>query len=125
MALLLDTQGFIAEGATESIFLVKEGRLMAPSLGTILRSITRKSLPAAARSIGIDTVEARLPGEFLYEADEIFFSATSYKVLPVRQVEERVLEEVPGPVSRRLLGLMEEIALGRNSSFREWLFPVR
>jgi branched-chain amino acid aminotransferase len=123
-AIMLDTQGFIAEGGTESLFLVREGGLLTPTLGTILHSITRKSLLEVAETMGIKTFTGRLNQGSLDEADEIFFSGTSTKLLPVSQVENRILSGVPGPVTRRLSARIEEITAGRDSRFRGWLFPV-
>ncbi|MDP1993242.1 MAG: aminotransferase class IV [Syntrophales bacterium] len=123
-AIMLDTQGFIAEGGTESLFLVREGGLLTPTLGTILHSITRKSLLEVAETMGIKTFTGRLSPGILDEAEEIFFSGTSTKLIPVSQVESRILSEVPGPVTRRLSARIEEITAGRDSRFKGWLFPV-
>lgn len=122
---MLDTQGFIAEGGTESIFLVKDNILMTPSLGTVLDSITRRSILSAAKTLGMETVEERLPPDLLLEASEIFLSGTPFKVLPVKRMEDRVIEGTPGPLTRRLSTLMDEIITGRDERFRQWFFPVR
>jgi len=123
-AIMLDTQGFIAEGGTESLFVVREGGLHTPTVGTILHSITRKSLLEVAETMGIKTFTGRLSPGILDEAEEIFFSGTSTKLLPVSQVEARILSEAPGPVTRRLSARIEEITAGRDSRFKGWLFPV-
>lgn len=123
-AVLLDTQGFIAEGATESVFLVKDGRLLTPSLGTVLDSITRRSILQVARYLGIETFEGRLRPEFLFEADEIFFANTPFKVIPVRRVENREMPGAPGPMQRRLWDVLRKIAAGDEPSFSDWLYPV-
>lgn len=123
-AIMLDTQGFVAEGGTESVFLVKDSRLLTPALGTVLQSITRRSILQVARTAEIETIEARLRPELLAEADEIFTASTPFKVFPVRQMDERVLGDVPGPVTRRLSGWMQNIAAGTDERFRDWLFPV-
>jgi branched-chain amino acid aminotransferase len=122
--IMLDTQGFIAEGGTESVFLVKEGRLMTPALGTVLASISRKAVLEIAPLLGVEAIEIRLRPERFYEADEVFFSGTPMKVLPVRRIEERTIEETPGPLTRKLLDLMAEIVSGRDRRFKSWLFPV-
>lgn len=123
-AILLDTQGFLAEGGTESLFLVKEGRLLTPTLGTVLQSVTRKTLLTVAQEMGIETFTGRLSPGLLDEAEEIFFSGTSTKLLPVRRIGERTLGDVPGPLTRRLAARMEEITAGRDSRFHGWLFPA-
>ena len=124
-AVLLDTQGFLAEGATESLFLVRGGCLMTPSLGTVLQSITRKSLLAVAEAMGIETVTGRLSPALLEDAEELFLSSSSARVLPIRQMEGRVLAGVPGEVTRRLGERIGAIAAGRDERFRGWLFPAR
>ena len=123
-AVMLDTQGFVAEGGTESIFIVKERMLLTPATGTILRSITRKSLLEMTGVLDIESAEIRLFPEDLFQASEIFFSGTPLKVLPVRKMETRVFDEVPGPITRQLSLLMEDIVTGRDERFKEWLFPV-
>lgn len=123
-AIMLDTQGFIAEGGTESIFLIKNGNLMTPALGTVLASITRKSILKAAETIGVNTAEERLSPELLTEADELFFGSTPFKVFPVRQIENRILKKVPGPVTRKIAELMNTIASGEDGRFKDWLFVV-
>jgi branched-chain amino acid aminotransferase len=123
-AVLLDTQGYLAEGGTESLFLVHEGRLLTPSLGTVLQSITRKSLLTVAETMGMKTVAGRLSPELLDEAEEIFLSGTSAKLIPVRRMNDRTLDEAPGPVTRRLAERMEAITSGRDSQFQGWIFPV-
>jgi branched-chain amino acid aminotransferase len=123
-AILLDTQGFIAEGATESVFLVKEGGLLTPSLGTVLDSITRRSILQVARNLGIETYEGRLRPELLFEADEIFFANTPFKVIPVRRFENREMPDVPGPMQRRLWAVLQKICAGEDPAFADWLYPV-
>jgi branched-chain amino acid aminotransferase len=123
-AVLLDTQGFLAEGGTESLFLVREGRLFTPSLGTVLQSITRHSLLAVAGSMGIEAVTSRMAPLFLADAEEIFLSCTPAKLIPVRQMDERILDGAPGPVTTRLTERMDAITAGRDRSFPGWLFPV-
>jgi branched-chain amino acid aminotransferase len=124
-AIMLDTQGFISEGGTEAIFLVKDNLLMTPSTGTVLKSITRKSIIQVSIAAGIETIEKRLHPDLLWEADEIFLSSTPFKVLPVSKIEDRTLESVPGPLTRKISFLMEDITKGKSENFRDWLFHVR
>jgi len=123
-AVMLDTQGFLAEGATESVFLVHNGRLATPCLGTVLDSITRRSILQVARHLGIETLEGRLRPELLFEAEEIFFANTPFKVIPVRRIEDRVMPDAPGPVQRRLWDALQRIATGKEPAFADWLYPV-
>jgi len=123
-AILLDKQGCLAEGGTESLFLVREGRLLTPSLGKILPSISRKSVIEVAEAMGIGTFIGPLGPEKLNAAEEIFFSGTTAHILPVRKVGERILNEVPGPVTRTLCDHMAAIASGRDAQYQHWLFMV-
>ncbi len=123
-AIMLDTKDFVAEGSTESVFLVKDGLLMTPSLGSVLRSITRETILEAAAVIGVETFEGRIHSDRLPEAEEMFLSSTGGKVQPVRRIEERVLEGTPGPLTRKVANLMNEIVGGREERFKDWLFPV-
>jgi branched-chain amino acid aminotransferase len=123
-AIMLDTQGFIAEGATESIFLVKDSRLLTPCLGTVLDSITRRSILQVARHLGIETFEGRLRPALLFEADEVFFANTPFKVIPVHRIEDRRMSAIPGPMQRRLWDVLQKIATGQEPDFAEWLYPV-
>ena len=123
-AVMLDTQGFIAEGGTESVFVVKDNRLLTPSAGTVLRSITRMSILEAAGAAGIACFEGRLKPQLLFAADEIFFASTPFKVLPVKQINDRKLDHIPGPVSRKIADLMAKIAEGGDARFKKWLYAV-
>ena len=123
-AIMLDTQGFIAEGATESIFLVEDGRLLTPCLGTVLDSITRRSILQVARHLGIETFEGRLKPELLFTAAEVFFANTPFKVIPVRRIEDREMPAAPGPVQRRLWDALQKIVTGADPAFVYWLYPV-
>jgi branched-chain amino acid aminotransferase len=122
--IMLDTQGFVAEGGTESVFMVEDGVLMTPCGGTVLLSITRRSLLDAAEVIGLPAREVRIGPERLVKADELLFSGTPNKVLPVRRIEDRDIGGTPGPVTRQLSDLMNDITSGKDERFREWLFPV-
>lgn len=125
LGLMLDGQGFLAEGSVESAFMVKDGVLMTPSLGRILPSITRRSVLEAAPAIGLKTLEKPISLPELLNADEIFISSTSRRVMPVYRIEDRSLGEVPGPVTSRVLRLIEAICSGRDDRFRRWLYPIR
>lgn len=123
-AVMLDTQGFIAEGGTESVFLVKDDCLMTPATGTVLKSITRTSVLEVAETSGIECMEERLKPEMLLEAEEIFFSSTPFKVLPVKQIDDRKLNNVPGPITRKIAKIIDAITAGNDDRFKRWLSPV-
>jgi branched-chain amino acid aminotransferase len=120
VGLMLDTQGFVAEGSVESVFMVKDGVLMTPPLGRVLASVSRQSVLEVARASGVTAVEAAIRSEDLRGADEIFTSSTTGKVLPVKRLDDRTLK-APGPVSRRLMRDLDLICAGRDDRFKHWL----
>jgi branched-chain amino acid aminotransferase len=123
-AVLLDTQGFLAEGGTESVFMVKDNRLLTPSAGTVLKSITRMSILEATAAAGIPCFEEQLESQLLFEADELFFASTPFKVLPIKQINDHKLKHAPGPRTRQVTDLMVNIVEGRDGRFKQWLYPL-
>jgi branched-chain amino acid aminotransferase len=124
-AVMLDSQGYVAEGGTESVFLVKNGTLVTPSLDTILPGITRKSILEVGRAHGVHVVEGKVTPGMLVAADELFLSGTMKKILPIRQIEDRHINGMPGPLTRRLAACMDDVVAGRDELFKDWLVPVR
>ena len=123
VGLMVGTDGFLAEGSIESLFVVKDDVLKTPPKGRILDSITRRSLLEAAAAIGIATSEEALLPAALDTADELFTCHTGIKVLPIDRYETRRLE-APGPVSRKLMQLMDDIINFRDDRFRHWFSPL-
>ena len=111
-ALMLNSDGFVAEGTFSNVFLVKDGRLKTPSLESgILPGITRKYVIEMARDLGIDVVQSLVEVHELYEADEIFLTHTSQEIVPVSKLNESEFE-APGPVTELLLGNFRRFVLG-------------
>jgi branched-chain amino acid aminotransferase len=123
VGLIVGTDGFLAEGSTESVFLVKNGILKTPPLGRILSGITRMSILQAAPAIGIHTSEEPVLPEDLFTAEEIFVCHTGIKVLPVARFEDRTLE-APGPVTGKLMELMKRILNLSDDRFKDWFSPM-
>lgn len=119
VGLTVGTDGFLAEGSIESVFLVKDGVLKTPPLGRILSSITRKSILQAAQMAGIPTSEDSILPEELFTADEIFTSHTGIKVSPVSRFEDRNLQ-VPGPITKQVMELMNNIVNMSDDRFNDW-----
>ena len=89
-----------------------------------MQSITRRSILEVARAEGIETVEARLHPRLLSEIDEMFTACAPIKVFPIIKIDERILGDGPGPLTRRLSEVMQAITEGRDERFKHWLFPV-
>jgi len=123
VGLAVGTDGFVAEGSIESVFIVKNGILKTPPSGRILFSISRLSILQVAKSIGIPTSEEALKPDDLYTADEIFTSHTGSKVLPVIRFEDRNLY-APGPITLRLMQSMNNILNFSDDHFKDWFQPL-
>jgi len=113
------TDGFLAEGSAESVFLVKDGVLKVPPLGRVLNSISRKSVLEAAPVLGIPISEEALLPDALLDADEIFTAHTGIKVSPVNRFEDRNLK-APGPVTAQLMEAMQKILAFQDDRFKNW-----
>ncbi|NJD19631.1 MAG: hypothetical protein FIA95_10170 [Gemmatimonadetes bacterium] len=119
VGLMLGTDGFLAEGSIEAVFLVQDGVLITPPGGRVLHSITRLSILQASAVVGMEAQEKAVMGDALWDADEIFTSHSAIKVAPVARFEDRRLE-APGPVTRRMMALMDDIIHFRDDRFAHW-----
>ncbi len=124
LGVLLDSEGYVAEGSIESVFMVKDGSVITTPTGNILRSITRMSILEAGPKYGIPVVEQRFSPEALLEADEIFTSHTGVKVLPVKRIEDREFSPAPGPVTRQMMDMMQGICSMSDPNFKHWFQPM-
>ena len=112
-ALLLDVDGYVAEGAGENIFIVKQGKLYTPDMTSCLEGITRASLIELAGEIGIPVIEKRITRDEVYCADEAFFTGTAAEVTPIRELDNRMIGSGRrGPVTEKLQTLFFECARG-------------
>ncbi|KAB1447513.1 branched-chain-amino-acid transaminase [Bordetella bronchiseptica MBORD678] len=124
-ALLLDTEGFVAEGAGENIFIVKDGVLCEPEIASALTGITRSTIHALAADLGLRVVTKRLTRDDVYIADEAFFTGTAAEVTPIREVDNRQIGAGRrGPVTEKLQQAFFDLVNGRNPKYQHWLTPV-
>jgi branched-chain amino acid aminotransferase len=124
-ALLLDTDGFVAEGAGENLFVVKDGRLYEPELASALVGITRDAVTTLARELGYEVSARRLTRDDVYIADEAFFCGTAAEVTPIVALDRRTIGGGgPGPVTRAVQRAFGDAVSGRDARHREWLTPV-
>ena len=125
-ALMLDPNGFIAEGSAENIFLVQDGALHTPDVTSALDGITRRSVIQLAAEAGIKTYERRLTRDELYIADEAFFTGTAAEVMPIREADNRpVGNGKRGPVTEKLQKLYAAQVRGERTEHADWLALVR
>ena len=124
-ALLLDTDGFVAEGSGENIFLVRDGRLIEPELTSALEGVTRRSIIDLARGAGVAVEARRITRDEVYIADEAFFTGTAAEVTPIVEVDRRRIGDGrPGPLTRMLQEKFFACVRGADPARLGWLTPV-
>ena len=124
-ALLLDTEGYVSEGAGENVFIVRNNTLYTPDLASCLDGITRDSVLTMARDLGYSVVEKRITRDEMYCADEAFFTGTAAEITPIRELDDRVIGEGSrGPVTEKLQSLFFDVVAGKAPAYQSWLSPV-
>ena len=124
-ALLLDHEGYVAEGSGENLFIVRHGKLYTPELTAVLEGITRDAILKIAESLGLEVIEKRLTRDEVYIADEAFFTGTAAEITPIRELDNRSIGMgVRGPVTEQLQSLYFDAVHGRKIFDPEWLSPV-
>jgi branched-chain amino acid aminotransferase len=126
-ALLLNSNGFVAEGSGENLFVVKNGAIQTNDKdASILMGITRSSVLEIARDLGIEARVADITVEDLTAADELFFSGTAVEVTAIREVDGRTIGSgKPGPITRRIQDTFNQAVRGELPQYRRWLSFVR
>jgi len=125
-ALLLDVDGYVAEGAGENLFLVKNGKLYEPELTSALIGITRDSVIQLAHDIGVEVHTKRITRDDVYIADEAFFTGTAAEVTPIRELDNRVIGAGKrGPITEKLQSMFFDVVNGRNPKYAKWLTSIR
>src|SRR3990167_2071876 len=120
-AMLLDTEGYVAEGSGENIFLVKNGVGYTPEVTSCLNGITRNTILTLADELGIKVVEKRITRDEVYIADEAFFTGTAAEVTPIRELDGRAIGTGKrGPVTEKLQALYFDVVHGRSHQHAEW-----
>ena len=124
-ALLLDNEGYVAEGSGENIFIVRDGMIYTPDLTSALEGVTRDTIMVFARDLGIDVKEKRLTRDEVYIADEVFFTGSAAEVTPVVELDNRTIGTGRrGPVTRKLQTMFFDQVHGRKVRHPEWLTYV-
>ncbi len=121
-ALLLDEEGFVAEGSGECFFIVRDGVIITPPHDNSLESITQATVIELAEKLGYTVEFRRITRDEVYICDEAFFTGTAAEVTPVREVDARVIGEGRrGPVTERLQREYFDVVYGRNRDFEHYL----
>ena len=124
-ALLLDNEGYVAEGSGENFFMVRDGVIYTPDLTSCLDGITRNAIFQIAADEGYQVREKRITRDEVYICDEAFFTGTAAEVVPIRELDRRQIGEGRrGPVTEKLQAIYFDAVRGRSARYGEWLTPV-
>ena len=124
-ALLLDVDGFVAEGSGENVFIVRNGKLYTPDLTSALEGITRDTIVQLATEIGLQIVEKRITRDEVYTADEAFFTGTAAEVTPIRELDHRNIGNgSAGPITKQLQKMYFDVVTGKSAKHADWLTMI-
>ncbi|WP_144823846.1 branched-chain amino acid transaminase [Marinobacter piscensis] len=125
-ALLLDNEGYVAEGSGENIFMVRDGVLHTPELTSCLEGITRATIIDFAKDLGLEVKERRITRDEIYVAEEAFFTGTAAEVLPIRELDGRAIGAGKrGPVTEKLQTMYFDAVQGKLPEHGDWLTLVK
>lgn len=125
-ALLLDNEGYVAEGSGENVFVVRDGKIYTPELTSCLEGITRDSIFRIAADLGYEIKERRITRDEFYVADEAFFTGTAAEVVPIRELDSRPIGSGSrGPLTEKLQSIYFDTVRGREAQYGDWLTSVR
>ena len=124
-ALLLDVQGFIAEGTGENIFIVKNGELITPTLTSALEGITRDTVMTIAKGLDVKVSEKSITRDEVYTADEAFFTGTAAEVTPIKELDGRLIGKgTKGHLTAKIQTIYFDTVKGENPDYEHWLSYV-
>jgi branched-chain amino acid aminotransferase len=124
-ALLLDNEGYVAEGSGENVYMVRNNIIYTPELTSCLEGITRDTIFVLAAELGYQIREKRITRDEMYVADEAFFTGTAAEVVPIRMLDGRVIGSGSrGPVTEKLQSMYFDSVRGNRSQNSQWLEPV-
>jgi len=124
-ALLLDVDGFVAEGSGENFFIIRDGVIYTPELTSALAGVTRNAVVHIAEDLGYELREKRITRDEVYTCDEAFFTGTAAEVTPVRELDDRVIGNgTRGPITEHIQKTFFDQVEGRRDAYPEWLTPV-
>jgi branched-chain amino acid aminotransferase len=124
-ALLLDVDGFVAEGSGENVFIIRNGKLYTPDLTSALEGITRDTIIQLAGEMGLTIIEKRITRDEVYSADEAFFTGTAAEVTPIRELDNRPIGNgTRGPITEKLQSNFFDAVMGRSARHQSWLTLV-
>jgi len=125
-ALLLDAQGYVAEGPGENIFMVKNRQLSTPALGAILPGITRDSCKEIAKDLNLSVKEKLITPQEIKSADEVFFTGTAAEICPIGKIDETLINQGKiGEITKKIKDIYQRIVHGQEKKYLKWLTFVK
>jgi branched-chain amino acid aminotransferase len=125
-ALMLDNEGYVAEGSGENVFILRNGVLHTPELTSCLEGITRQTILDFAKELNIEVKERRITRDEVYVADEAFFTGTAAEVLPIRELDGRDIGTGKrGPLTEKFQAMYFDAVKGKSPQRRDWLSVVK
>mgnify|MGYP002524955708 FL=1 len=123
--LLLDSEGFVAEGSGENFFMVKDNKLITPDLDACLDGITRRTIISLAKELEVDFEERKIQLEEVLESDEAFFTGTAVEVMPIKAIDKKsIADGVRGPITEKLQKAYLDQVRGKRSGNKDWQSPI-
>ncbi|TVQ80390.1 MAG: branched-chain amino acid transaminase [Bradymonadales bacterium] len=123
--ILLDPEGYVAEGSGENLFVVKRGKVITPSVESVLEGITRDTVIQILSDMGVSYQERRMSRDELYAADEVFFSGTAAEITPIAEIDFRKIGDGrPGKLTQEISKRFFSIVTGENSERKAWIDRV-
>ena len=123
--LLLDSEGFVAEGSGENFFMVKDNKLITPDLDACLDGITRRTIISLAKELEVDFEERKIQLEEVLESDEAFFTGTAVEVMPINAIDKKCIADgVRGPITEKLQKAYLDQVRGKRSGNKDWQSPI-
>lgn len=124
-AIMLDPEGYVAEGSAENFFVVRNGTIYTPDLTSCLDGITRDTVFKLAADFGIQVHEKRISRDEVYISDEAFFSGTAAEIVPIREYDSRIIGSgARGPITAKLQSAYFDLVRGKNADYTQWLTAV-
>ncbi len=121
-ALMLDNEGYVAEGSGENFFIVRDGKIYTPDLTSALDGITRQTVVSLAADLGVEILEKRITRDEVYISDEAFFSGTAAEITPIREVDNRTIGSGSrGPITEKIQSLFFDAVQGKAKQYDDWL----
>ncbi len=124
--LLLDTEGFVAEGAGENLFVIHDGQVYEPEIASALTGITRATVHTLVKEVlGQQVITRRMTRDDIYIAHEAFFTGTAAEVTPIRELDGRTIGEgKAGPITKKIQKAFFDVVADKDKKHKDWLTPI-